>query len=211
MMRAHLFYGYGWVSSSLIFIAAQPEDVGEATADLYLYNAATDNKTYLTFIGLAGESNFDVNPLTKKIIFNDSYGIKIMTIDTAALTWNIENILDETDGFGVFWINSDSIGFEDLNHTSKRLFVKMKAQKTKYYDSFRFNDLENKSKEELRKLRNEIFARHNHSFDNEDMKNYFGYKSWYKEKQSHKVSEIELNETELNLLKKIRLLESAKE
>jgi len=41
-------------------------------------------------------------------------------------------------------------------------------------------DLTSFSKSELSYLRNEIFARHGHSFKTEKMQQYFGGQSWYK-------------------------------
>ena len=42
------------------------------------------------------------------------------------------------------------------------------------------NDLKGKSTEELKIMRNEIFARHGYIFKTEDMKTYFSKQSWYK-------------------------------
>ncbi|HPH45470.1 MAG TPA: YARHG domain-containing protein [Chryseolinea sp.] len=40
-------------------------------------------------------------------------------------------------------------------------------------------DIEEKSQQELKIMRNEIFARHGHTFKSEDLKRYFASQSWY--------------------------------
>lgn len=76
-----------------------------------------------------------------------------------------------------------------------------------YLNSSEFKSLENKSPDQLRLLRNEIFARNGHSFDSEDLRSYFGSKPWYKEKLGYKVGLVGLTNDESLFLKRILFLE----
>lgn len=55
-------------------------------------------------------------------------------------------------------------------------------------------ELQGKSKEELRVMRNEVFARHGKIFQNPDLSSYFTRKSWYT--QDQKYSDSQLTETD---------------
>lgn len=76
-----------------------------------------------------------------------------------------------------------------------------------YLNLAEFKSLENKSRDHLRLLRNEIFARNGHSFDNVDLRLYFGSKPWYKEKVGYKVELVRLTNDESLFLKRILFLE----
>ncbi len=72
-------------------------------------------------------------------------------------------------------------------------------------DSYLFNEnFQNirghTSNEKLRLLRNEIFARNNHSFKSKDLVKLFKNKPWYVEKKDHKVSADELTINERTVL-----------
>ncbi len=71
----------------------------------------------------------------------------------------------------------------------------------------RYTYLESKSDDELRLLRNEIFARHGHSFNSSDLQKYFKSKDWYNEKEYHIVPEMDLLISERIFLNKIMELE----
>ena len=93
---------------------------------------------------------------------------------------------------------------------AKELILKLSRYEKEfchYLDDGRFQHLEAQSKEQLKLLRNEIFARHRHSFDSSDMRSYFNNQPWYHEYKDHKVSIDELSEAELKVLKKIQNLE----
>jgi hypothetical protein len=55
-------------------------------------------------------------------------------------------------------------------------------------------DLNDKTLEELRIMRNEIFARHGHTFKSEELKNHFNSQPWYKSTVADATSQ--LTETE---------------
>ncbi len=76
-----------------------------------------------------------------------------------------------------------------------------------YLNDLRYEEL-NSSKDSLRILRNEIFARHGQSFKSEDLKKYFSKKIWYKEIPGYKVSKELLSEKEIIIFKMIQNLES---
>ncbi len=99
---------------------------------------------------------------------------------------------------------------EGIPVQAKELILKLSRYEKEfchYLDDSRFQYLEAQSKEQLRLLRNEIFARHRHSFDSSDMLSYFANQPWYYEYKDHKVSIDELSEAELKVLKKIQTLE----
>lgn len=63
---------------------------------------------------------------------------------------------------------------------------------------------------ELRLLRNEIFARHGHSFQDPQLRAHFAGKSWYREKAGHNVDPSQLDPLERMALQKIARHESLK-
>lgn len=70
-------------------------------------------------------------------------------------------------------------------------------------------DLAVLSNEELRVLRNMIYARHGNIFTSEDLTVYYSNFPWYV--PSKKVSDSELSESELQLIERIRLFETRDE
>ncbi|MBR4111357.1 MAG: YARHG domain-containing protein [Clostridia bacterium] len=68
------------------------------------------------------------------------------------------------------------------------------------------SEIQNLSLDELNKAYNEIFARHGHSFNNKELKEYFENQSWYYPVEGKTVSLEELNEIErenLNIIKNV--------
>ncbi len=65
-------------------------------------------------------------------------------------------------------------------------------------------ELQTKSKEELRFIRNEIFARKGYVFKSDDLNEYFSNKVWYKPNPNLKIS---LSNQETNFINKIKELE----
>jgi hypothetical protein len=65
-------------------------------------------------------------------------------------------------------------------------------------------ELESKSKEELRLIRNEVFARKGYVFKNEDLNAYFKTKSWY---QPNPNVSLKFTEKENSYISKIKNLE----
>ena len=70
-------------------------------------------------------------------------------------------------------------------------------------------DLAVLSNDDLRVLRNMIYARHGHIFDSEDLKAYFSSFNWYVPEK--KVSDSELSVEELKLVERISLFETRDE
>lgn len=95
----------------------------------------------------------------------------------------------------------------DITHASvprgMRIQLKNIVPNDSYLRESRFKDLGGKSKEDLRLLRNEIYARHGNSFDDSNIRAYFKGQSWYKEVNSRKVLDVDLSNTEIDMLKKI--------
>lgn len=77
-----------------------------------------------------------------------------------------------------------------------------------YLLTARFQNFESKNKIELNLLRNEIFARHRHSFNKPELQNYFRNQNWYQEFPGHQVSGDELSPEETTILNKIIMLEN---
>lgn len=68
------------------------------------------------------------------------------------------------------------------------------------------SEIQNLSLDELNKAYNEIFARHGHSFNNKELKEYFENQSWYYPVEGKTVSLEELNEIErknLDIIKNV--------
>ncbi|WP_062055737.1 YARHG domain-containing protein [Aquimarina longa] len=86
-----------------------------------------------------------------------------------------------------------------------------KSNNTNEVASFEFlpeEVLKTKNKEELRLIRNEIFARKGHVFKSNDLNEYFKTKSWYKPDRDIKIS---LSNNEQLYIKKIKELEQKTE
>jgi len=56
-------------------------------------------------------------------------------------------------------------------------------------------DLQGLSRQQLRLLRNEIFARHGYIFKSEDLRDYFFHQNWYQPKYTN-ISYLSLNQLE---------------
>ena len=77
----------------------------------------------------------------------------------------------------------------DYPHTSERLLTE--------------SDLLGKSKDEIKIMRNEIFARHGYIFKNKELNEYFSSKNWYHPKSSDVTSELsEIEIKNIEFLKK---------
>ena len=99
----------------------------------------------------------------------------------------------------------------DVNQLECEYYTFQKSNmNTDYLQSERFKNLENRSLSELRLLRNELFARHGHSFSDINLKAYFQSQLWYKEIAGNKVSSDRLSASEKNILEKIQQIEKIK-
>jgi len=105
-----IFYGYGWLDDHRIFIAYQRQDDAEAIADIEVVDMLTGRTTNLKGLAAAGDSNFDVSPDTGKIIFSTGENIRLMTVGERGDSYQLLDILKDTSCWGVFWINSSTIG-----------------------------------------------------------------------------------------------------
>jgi hypothetical protein len=102
----------------------------------------------------------------------------------------------------------------DFSHTFSNTKPYVELQHIKgvtgndYLSSYFFQDVDSSySLERLRILRNTIFARHGHSFDSKDLRDYFSAKPWYREVKGKKVGKAELSEREWKMLNRLRQLE----
>ncbi|HEY0321616.1 MAG TPA: YARHG domain-containing protein [Pyrinomonadaceae bacterium] len=70
------------------------------------------------------------------------------------------------------------------------------------------SDLSALSREELRRLRNAVYARHGRTFDSADLQRYFESRSWYKPRSDY--TETELTETDRANIKLIQSVENSR-
>jgi hypothetical protein len=68
------------------------------------------------------------------------------------------------------------------------------------------SDLDSLTREELRRLRNAVYARHGRTFDSQDLQRYFEGRSWYKPRSDY--NEASLTETDRSNIKLIQTIES---
>lgn len=108
------FYGYGLLDENRLFVAYQ-EKSAEAVAIVKQINLTTKAVTDILEVGGAGESHFDSNSKSSRIVFNDFEGIKIIDCSLATeprIQLIKENVTGLT-GFGVFWLNDSTIGYRE--------------------------------------------------------------------------------------------------
>ena len=86
-------------------------------------------------------------------------------------------------------------------------YFKPRAIDYNYLLTTRFKELENKTIDELRLLRNEIFARNGYPFHNAELKQYFSKFDWYTEIPSLVISDEIFTNDELEMINKIKKLE----
>ncbi|WP_062059876.1 YARHG domain-containing protein [Aquimarina longa] len=71
-------------------------------------------------------------------------------------------------------------------------------------------ELQSKSAEELRFLRNEVYARKGYVFKSNELNAYFKNKAWYKEDSNKDINTLKFTNQESNYINKIRYLEENK-
>jgi hypothetical protein len=116
------------------------------------------------------------------------------------------------DGFDlVIPVRGDKL---DIDHATMPKGISLSFRELREPDAYlrdiRFVRLEEQKPSTLRLLRNEIYARHGHSFEGADLRHRFSLRSWYKERKDHKVTNDELTHKEQQMLKKILDLEKEK-
>jgi len=146
--------------------------------------------------------------------------------DTSNLTlWdsNFKNDFEDITGFNIIIdfshffkleipIKEDKFYIENIELPKQydiRL-IPLGIERIKYLKENQYKNLKNLSKQELRLIRNEIFAHHGHSFKSDDLKKYFNKKIWYKEIPEYKVPKEDLFDKEIEMLKKIKTYELKK-
>jgi len=146
---------------------------------------------------LPDEKYFLNSPTKEILIINDPYKGKS----------SLSNVTFEFNYWGakiIFSIIESNLEVNNEKDFKDFSFVLLKNEdKDSYLFNSNFLNLGHKSKDELRLLRNEIFARNGQSFNSNDLKTLFNKTSWYKERPGHKVSSEELTESEKIVLEKI--------
>jgi hypothetical protein len=112
------FYGYGWLDEDEVFLAYQPDGEAEAFAVIETFNLRLGTKKKITVIGGAGESHFASNSKLREIIFNDSEGLRLMSIEKNG-KHKISTILGDNSVFAPFWIDEDTVGYLKNNKLEK--------------------------------------------------------------------------------------------
>lgn len=107
-----IIYGYGWLDEDRAFIAFQRED-SIAMADIEVTNLKESKTTKLNGIGGVGESNFDVNATTGRIIFSHRNNINELIISEKSDSYKIVPLktLNQFDYcWAIFWIDTKTVG-----------------------------------------------------------------------------------------------------
>jgi len=111
----------------------------------------------------------------------------------------------------VFPIDDDKVNHDFIQNNSEiqYTFVSVMSE-ADYLFSNKFNNFDYKTKAELRLLRNEIFARHGHAFDDEELDLYFKTQPWYFKKENYKASRNDLTTEEQKMVEIISNYEKLK-
>ncbi|WP_243373681.1 hypothetical protein [Geotalea sp. SG265] len=118
------FYGYGWLDKEEIFVAYQPDGEAEASAVIEVFNLRTGKKKKITEIGAAGESHFAAHPRLRKIVFNDTDGIEVLTIENF-LRYKITTVSRDRNAFAPYWIDDNTIGYISFSKKGGSTFKKV--------------------------------------------------------------------------------------
>lgn len=219
-------------TSDLLFVEV-PNTNLKRTISYYSSNSALHNPEFKYTNNLIGYINYcDSEGISQKLFIFSENGELVWTpelklIDdnkksetNTLLLWHSNGIDDSSsiskfsliikyyDGFEIAVpISNDHF---DIQHAVKPESIRLEIKNYKqleYLNNYEFQNIKSLNLEKLRLLRNEIFARHGHSFESEDLKQYFSEKLWYKEKPGYKISEKELYSEELELINEIKKLE----
>lgn len=176
-----------------------------------LYDAR--NLKQINYIGEIFKENVDyINILKQK------------AKEKAKTNWYYENLEDEKinelvekasymfDIFGIFVKFGDEkneifISYDDIENSLLNIYnldpIFILPSNTRLIEK---SEIQNLSLDELNKAYNEIFARHGHSFNNKELKEYFENQSWYYPVEGKTVILEELNEIErenLDIIKNV--------
>jgi len=119
-------YGYGWLDDNRVFVAYQRVDSGEAVADFEVIDLKKSKTTKLSGIGGVGESNFDVNTSTGRIIFSHNNEINELVINEDSKSYKIVPLktFKQFDYcWAIFWIDKNTVGCKFI-HDNKIDFMK---------------------------------------------------------------------------------------
>ncbi len=127
-------YGYGWLDNNRVFVAYQNPNTAEAVSDFDIVNLKTSTSITLDGIGAVGESNFDVNKTTGRIIFSHNNNINELVISEDSKSYEIIALhkFKEFDYcWAIFWVNNETVGCQ-LIHNNKIDFRKYSVPNKSY-------------------------------------------------------------------------------
>ena len=117
-----IIYGYGWLDENRTFIAYQRKD-SIAMADIEITNLKESKTTKLDGIGGVGESNFDVNKTTGRIIFSHRNHINELIISKNSKSYEIVPIktFKQFDYcWAIFWIDTKTAGCKFIQNNEMK-------------------------------------------------------------------------------------------
>ncbi len=113
------FYGYGVIDKEEVFLAYQPDGEAEAFAVVEILNLRRGTKKKITEIGGAGESHFAVHPRLRKVVFNDSDGVQLLSIEKNG-KFKITTVIRDPNAFAPFWIDDNTVGYLSSKNKSSK-------------------------------------------------------------------------------------------
>ncbi len=128
---AETIYGFGWISKSKVFVAYQDPKFTEAVAILEVIDLGENITTKLNSIGGVGESNFDINPDTGYVAYNDSDGVHVLVLNEN-YSLSTHDVFKSENTSGVFWLDTKTIGMTIFN---KDNVIFKKIEITQYIDN----------------------------------------------------------------------------
>ena len=122
------FYGYGILDENRIFIAYQPYESSGALAVVMVHNLKEKKNKILFKVSNAGETSFDINNASKKIVYTDPDGIKVLTIhkDNSYTVTKVFSLEASASAASFpFWIDEKTIGFTCSDEKPGEVFRKL--------------------------------------------------------------------------------------
>jgi len=116
--HADTFFGYGWLDDHHVFVATQRPDYGYPAVVAEIINLRTWKATQLKGVNEViegGETNFDVDPVTREIVIGGGKYLQFMKVDVKTNTYRVVTIKNGVSGttpecWAAFWIDPKTVG-----------------------------------------------------------------------------------------------------
>ncbi len=193
----------------------------ESSNTLYPMIAVFGKDSYIEYIHQSSPGSYEVldvkvedNIVTYSVEYNNYDDVLYYDINIEVIDENTIRYIHDTGKSKSYKLISRSEVEKKMKEYEEKIEngLTIKDENSEYiiYDSsirlLTEEELSDYSKEELAYIRNEIFARRGYVFENEEYKNYFSKKSWYREDPSFDGDIESLNLIEkdnVNLIKKL--------